>query len=151
MENPSFISFVLSIPMEAWHEGYRFVAILFGLLLLMGALMLAIFAGLLCVGILHALDYWFVESEFAKGRITARQFTPAHRETTLAYNVVLKMAMPITQYVPDNYDLRISIGDKSARISIDGNDHARFRPGQSVRARYRVGRLTGRLYIESIR
>ncbi len=150
MEHSDFISMILLTPLDAWHDGEHLISILLGIMLILMLGVLLMLAVLICYGIIRVADTWFVSTQTGRGRIRAKQFSPAHTITMLMFNPALKMATPMTYRVPNDYAVRIAIEGKNGWISVDRSHYNQLQTGNSIRIRYRWGRITGKLYIKDI-
>jgi hypothetical protein len=79
---------------------------------------LYIFIAVLIICIFLA-NYTFLYSKDGDGKIVIKQFIAAHDDTTLEYDVVLKMTMPVIYHYDDEWIVSICIDNLTNNISKD--------------------------------
>ena len=82
------------------------------------------------------------------GKIEGHCFTPAHMQTTYVCNG--KTMMPRTQWIQNSYTIGVSLDDGRSGAMGCGAEFFATPDGTSVKAVYKVGRITGKIYLQSI-
>ncbi|MBR8029226.1 hypothetical protein KDX27_34990 [Burkholderia cenocepacia] len=120
------------------------------LLLLMLALV-AILVGLGAAGIYHLLDYCGMPEASRDGIVRDKAFRPAYTEYIYVYNAATKTSMPTPIFHPDRWTLDVDIGIGSDSIDVSGSFYEKVTRGSPVVARYKVGRISGRINVTGVR
>lgn len=135
---------------EVLREGWGFEKILLLVVLLLVVAGIGLLAWIILMGIIFAIDNWFVPTKEGIGRIESKHFEPAHTQTTIVYNAALQMSTPQSTYYPDDWQICVSVGDKFGWISVNKAPYNRSRVGQQTKVGYRIGRMTRKLYVKYI-
>jgi len=120
------------------------IVILFSLLVL-------IVIALIIWGVYIAIDSLFRPDFENDGIITDKQFTAAHTQIIMVYNVATKVSMPQTIYHPDKWEIRIQIGDNFGNASIKKEFYNSVKINDCLLVKYSTGRLNkNNIYIKSM-
>ena len=96
----------------------------------------------------YVVDSCFLESQLGLGVLVEKWVEPSHHVTT--YIQSGKVMVPVTHYIPEHFNLRISIRDLTDVIDVSSDTYNRLALGQKVNCDYILGRISGDLYINSI-
>lgn len=118
-----------------------------GLLLLAA---IAIFVGLVLWGLGLAIDSWFLPRQRGKGRVTGKDFTPAHTSTIMIYNVATKTSMPHIVHHPDDWSVTADVEGLNDSISVTQEFYDSVQPNDWVTVDFVRGRFSGGLYLKEM-
>lgn len=120
------------------------------LLLLMLAFVV-ILVGLGAASIYHLLDYCGMPEASREGTVRDKAFRPAYTEYIYVYNAATKTSMPTPIFHPDRWTLDVDIGIGSDSVDVTESFYKKTVRGSSIVARYKVGRISGRINITGVR
>ena len=123
------------------------VGTLIGILLIVVCLFLICLIGL---GFFHAVDSWFRPRKKGQGIVKEKTFTPEHEETTVAYNFILKTAMPETELLPDTWEIEVGIDGGSDSMEVEKEFFESVKKNDFVLVEYSKGRLSNKVYLKAI-
>lgn len=106
---------------------------------------LAVVLVILC-GIFTIIDSWFLPTQSGTGRITKKNFIPAHTTTTLISTG--KTLMPMTSFYPNSWELELIVSGKPASMSIKKERYDSLNIGDTVLVDYAIGRFSKDIYIK---
>lgn len=110
---------------------------------------------LIAWGIFTAIDSWFRSIVTGPGAITDKDYKAGHMSTTVApvvnFNGTSGTAI-VPTYVPPEWSVycKIDYENGGAWISVSQNFYDKCKIGQKVKAEYKTGRLSRKIYLESI-
>lgn len=140
-----FFKDIFFAPFEMMREDDYLMKIV-GLLVLV--LYLAILAAIL-YGVFWVADNAYLPKKDAYGYVIKKTFYPAH--TVASFIFVGKVMIPQTIYYPDNWEVDVKVDNDTDSIGVGENLFNTVQCGQKVFVSYINGRLSGNLYIKSIR
>ena len=125
---------------------------------LMGWLLLTLLvtcAGLVAYAVMGAvyglIDELGLEVRHEEGVVTRKVHHPGRTESYVSYNPALRMMMPSSYYVPPRWEVRASLRNGlEGWMRVSYEQFGRIEDLRKLRATYRVGRLTGRVYIDRL-
>ena len=116
--------------------------------LLMWGCLLSII-GLILWGSLELANSSFLPVQEGSGEIIKKKFIPEHTSMVMLYNAATKTSMPSYTHYPDEYQLKIKVGELTDKISVKRKTYDRLEVGQTLQVKYSIGRLWIKLYIKS--
>lgn len=121
-----------------------------GRILLVLTAVLAIFiAFLILLGGFWVIDTSFQDYRESKAVVCSRYFVPAHTDT--GFIMAGKVMVPTSTYYPDAWYIGVTMNGKvDASVSVPKNYFDTLIDGQTVNAKYRIGRLSRNLYVQNI-
>lgn len=110
---------------------------------------------LLVVGLLLAGVYYLFDSvgggvESGSARVVGKSFTPAYTQTIWVYNTTTKMTAPTYVFHSDCWTVTVDVGIGRGRLDVSHAFYDSVRDGSQVKARFKRGRLSGRIYVRSL-
>jgi hypothetical protein len=116
----------------------------------MKILLAIIVTGIILFLITLAFDYFRGEKLSGVGQITEKQFVKAHVTTVPRYDAGLKMTVMDTRYHPDSWHVFVDIDNKGGPIEVSEDFYNSLEIDVLVWVVYRVGKISGHIYIMSI-
>jgi hypothetical protein len=134
-----FIAFLFEMLHYLFTGGW--LGVILGLLLVF---VMLVFVVAIVGSLFYALDSWFRPKKQAPGIIDGHSFTPA-RVTVISTGTSI-----IPQYIPKSWSIGIRIGNRRNWMSCSKECHDKYDNNQEVIATFKSGRLSGRMYVQSI-
>ena len=110
------------------------------------ATLVAITALVLCGLIFIAADSWFVSDRDGTAEVCGRDYTAAWIQT-IQHSDGNGGTYPQVIYHPPNWTIKMKMGDEPCGVNVSEHDYNTVRTGETVRVRYRRGRISGGIYI----
>lgn len=127
--------------LKDWPIGTLIGILMIGLVLLL----IAIVGAMVFTG----LDFAWRERQMGIGRVTGREFIPAH--TTTSTMMVGKVSIPTTHHHPDEWIIGVEIdGGGKDCVSVGQDFYNSAKEGDQLNVEYSTGRFTGRPNISSV-
>lgn len=113
-------------------------------------LVLSVLVGLVLWGLYVAIDSWFLPRQKSKGKVVAKDFTPAHIDFIYIYSPATKTNLPHPVHHPDRWSITVRVDELQDSTSVNKEFYNSLKEGDTVTAEFVIGRFSRDLYLKDL-